>query len=141
MRWPVKILIPCLLLLGCGSGNGVVNNQPPSGTVIASGSLGGSTSSGAITGTVLVYDQCGGSYVVRFANLSAPGGIGLQVQADTTSGGGQRVNITTLGVTSGNVNYPVTAASGTGFSIVYLHSPGSNTDPAIATLTQTAAGC
>jgi len=119
----------------------VVNDQPPSGTVIASGSFTGSTSSGAITGTVLVYDQCSGSYVVRLANLSAPGGIGLQVQADTTAGGGQRVTVTTLGVTSGNVNYPITVASGTGFSIVYLHSPASNTDPAIATLTQTAGGC
>jgi hypothetical protein len=140
MRWPVKILIPCLLLLSCGKGNGVVNDQPPSGTVIASGSFTGSTTSGAITGTVLVYDQCNGSYVVRLANLSAPGGIGLQVQADTTTGG-QRLNVTTLGVISGNVNYPITTSSGTGFSIVYLHSPASNTDPAIATLNQSGAGC
>ena len=114
MRWPVKILIPCLLLLGCAKGNGVVNEQPPSGTVVASGSFTGSSTAGPISGSVIVYNQCGGNYVVRLASLSAPGGIGLQLQADTTTGGGQRVNITTLSVTSGNVNYSFTATVGSG---------------------------
>jgi hypothetical protein len=118
----------------------VVNDQPPSGTVIYSGSLNGSSTAGPITGTVLVYDQCGGSYVVRLANLSAPGGIGLQVQANTTSGGGQPLTVTTLGVTTGNVNYPITAPAGTGFNVVQLWSPGGNTAVAIATLTG-APGC
>jgi len=139
MRWPVKILIPCLLLLSCGKGNGVINDQPPSGTVIASGSLSGSTTSGAITGTVLVYDQCNGSYVVRFANLSAPGGIGLQIQANTSSGG--TTTISTLSVVSGNVNYPITLSSGTTFSVITLYSPAGNTGVAYATLTPAAGAC
>lgn len=141
MNSAVKFLIPCLFLLSCGTGNGVVNEQAPTGTVVASGSLSGSSTAGAITGTVLVYDQCGGNYVLRFASLSAPGGIGLQIQANTSSGGGQPLNISTLSITSGNVNYPFTASAGTAFSVVTLYSPGGNTGVAYATLIQSPSPC
>jgi hypothetical protein len=144
-RKTVKILASRSLTLGfvflslfmgsCSSGSGARNDQPPSGTVVGSGSF---TSTGsAITGTVTIYDQGGGNYVVRLANLSiAQPEASFQLQADITSSASRVTVSGNLAAYSGNVNYSYNAGQETGWSVVYIHQPANQTDPGIATIQQ-----
>lgn len=123
-----------LLISSCSSGSGARNDQPPSGTVVSSGSF---TSGETISGSVTVYDQGGGNYVVRLANLSiTQPSASLQLQADITSSASRVTVSGNLAAYSGNVNYNYNAGVETGWSVVYIHQPANQTDPGIADLTQ-----
>jgi hypothetical protein len=137
MRDSVKNLAPLWVTLvlittackGTSSGSPYFNYPAPSGTVVASGNF-----TGTVTGSVLVYDQGNGNYIIRLANLQTPSETDLQLQTDTTTAGSR---ICTQGLVSftGNVNYSCDPGFSTGFSVVYIHSPSGLDDPGIASLT------
>lgn len=136
MKKSVKNLTLLLFLLGavssCKSSGGSLefNDPAPSGTLVSSGNF-----SGTVTGSVLVYDQGNGTYVVRLANLQTPADNTLQLQVDTTTAG-SRICTTGLRGFTGNQNYTCSPGFSTGFSVAYIHSPSALDDPGIASLTQ-----
>jgi hypothetical protein len=127
----VILVIAALFIGSCSSGSGSRNDPAPTGTVVAQGSMSGT----GISGQVTVYDQGGGNYVVRLANLSITSPqASYQLQADISSQT-SRVTISgSLGAYTGNVNYPYNAGQTASWSVVYIHEPGNQTDPGIANL-------
>ena len=127
----LRAIIPSFLLLmqsACGwvqLGGGTLNEMPPKGTLIYSGSFSSFSTTSAVSGGVSVYLMSSGSYIVRLESYSGPTETGLQLRVIADS-----ATLTTLSLrsSSGSMNYSVSGTSNADFQQVYVYSPTNRVD-------------
>ena len=101
-------LLLLLTTVSCGKAPPTTPNDaaPVGGTIVATGSFGGTT----VTGTVTVYSMGSNAYIIRLVDFNAPAEAGLQIIAIINT------NVTaatiTLRASTGNQNYNFTSNLG-----------------------------
>jgi hypothetical protein len=132
----VALLIP-IAVVACGIpiGAGVPNDNKPTGTIAATGTLTGSSGKTA-SGNATVYNN-NSSYILRLDGLSLPVEVGLQVVVTLESGAiAMRAS---LRASTGNQNYTIGSVTGT-FAKVEIYSTSARTNYAAASLVSPGSG-